>query len=82
MTDEEMDKVLQKASGMPPEVEPALLKRIADSINVVAAAGASAAAGRGADRGAGADLRRRGGGGSRSPRISTELKNWVSGGAC
>ena len=53
MTDEEVDKVLQKASGVAPEVEPALLKRIADSINVVAAAGASVAADMGADRGAG-----------------------------
>ena len=34
MTDEEVDNVLQKASGVGPEVEPALLKRIADSINV------------------------------------------------
>jgi hypothetical protein len=34
MTDEEVDNVLQKASGVTPEVEPALLKRIADSINV------------------------------------------------
>ena len=34
MTDDEIDNVLQKASGAPPEVEPALLKRIADSINV------------------------------------------------
>jgi Negative regulator of sigma F len=33
MTHEEVDKVLQKASGVAPEVEPALLKRIADSIN-------------------------------------------------
>jgi hypothetical protein len=33
MTDEEVDKVLQRASGVTPEVEPALLKRIADSIN-------------------------------------------------
>jgi hypothetical protein len=34
MTDEEVDNVLQKASGVRPEVEPALLERIADSINV------------------------------------------------
>jgi hypothetical protein len=34
MTHEEVDKVLQKASGVTPEVEPALLKRIADSINL------------------------------------------------
>jgi hypothetical protein len=34
MTDEEVDNVLRKASGVTPEVEPALLKRIADSINV------------------------------------------------
>src|ERR1700679_2813328 len=34
MTDEEVDSLLQKASGVKPEVEPALLKRIADSINV------------------------------------------------
>jgi hypothetical protein len=34
MTDEEVDNVLQKASGATPDVEPALLKRIADSINV------------------------------------------------
>jgi hypothetical protein len=33
VTDEEVDKILQKASGVAPEVEPALLKRIADSIN-------------------------------------------------
>ena len=33
MRDEEVDKVLQKASGVAPQVEPALLKRIADSIN-------------------------------------------------
>ena len=33
MRDEEVDKVLQKASGAAPQVEPALLKRIADSIN-------------------------------------------------
>jgi hypothetical protein len=33
MTDEEVDNVLEKASGATPEVEPALLKRIADSIN-------------------------------------------------
>jgi hypothetical protein len=31
--DEEVDKVLQKASGVTPQVEPALLKRVADSIN-------------------------------------------------
>jgi hypothetical protein len=34
MTDEEIDNVLQKASGVTPGVEPALLERIADSINV------------------------------------------------
>jgi hypothetical protein len=34
MTDEEIENVLQKASRVPPEVEPALLRRIADSINV------------------------------------------------
>jgi hypothetical protein len=34
MTDEDVDSLLQKASGVKPEVEPALLKRIADSINV------------------------------------------------
>jgi Negative regulator of sigma F len=34
MTDEEIDNVLQKASRVPPMVEPALLGRIADSINV------------------------------------------------
>jgi hypothetical protein len=34
MTDEEIDNVLQKASGVPPEVDPALLKRITDSINM------------------------------------------------
>jgi hypothetical protein len=33
VTDEEVDNVLQKTSGVAPEVEPALLKRIADSIN-------------------------------------------------
>ena len=33
MTDEEVDKILQRASGVAPGVEPALLKRIADSIN-------------------------------------------------
>ena len=33
MTDEDVDKVLQKSSGVTPQVEPALLKRIADSIN-------------------------------------------------
>src|SRR5208283_911911 len=33
MRDEEIDKVLQKASGIAPQVEPAMLKRIADSIN-------------------------------------------------
>jgi hypothetical protein len=33
VTDEEIDKVLRKVSGGAPEVEPALLKRIADSIN-------------------------------------------------
>ncbi len=33
MTDEEVDSVLQRASGVTPEVEPALLKGIADSIN-------------------------------------------------
>src|SRR5208283_732335 len=33
MSDEEVDKVLQNASGVAPQVEPALLKRIADSIN-------------------------------------------------
>jgi hypothetical protein len=33
MTDEEVDNVLQKASGITPEVDPALLKRIAGSIN-------------------------------------------------
>jgi len=33
VTDEEVDKILQKASRVAPEVEPALLKRIADSIN-------------------------------------------------
>ena len=33
MRDEEVDKVLQNASGVAPQVEPALLKRIADSIN-------------------------------------------------
>jgi Negative regulator of sigma F len=33
MTDEEIDKVLQRASRVTPQVEPALLKRIADSIN-------------------------------------------------
>jgi hypothetical protein len=32
--DEEVDKVVQKASGVAPQVEPALLKRIADSINL------------------------------------------------
>jgi len=32
MTDDDVDTVLQKASGGTPEVEPALLKRIADSI--------------------------------------------------
>jgi hypothetical protein len=31
--DEDVDKVLHKASGVAPQVEPALLKRIADSIN-------------------------------------------------
>src|SRR5258708_11440895 len=34
MTDEEVDDILQKASRVTPEVEPALLKRIADSINM------------------------------------------------
>lgn len=34
MSDEEVDKVLQKASGAAPKVEPALLKRITDSINL------------------------------------------------
>jgi len=34
MTDEEVDNVMQKASGVPPEVERVLLERIADSINV------------------------------------------------
>jgi hypothetical protein len=34
MTDEEVDSVLQEASGVTPEVEPAVLKRIADSINM------------------------------------------------
>ena len=34
MRDEEVDKVVQKASGVAPQVEPALLKRIADSINL------------------------------------------------
>ncbi len=33
MRDEEVDKVLQNASGVAPQVEAALLKRIADSIN-------------------------------------------------
>ena len=33
MRDEDVDKVLHKASGVAPQVEPALLKRIADSIN-------------------------------------------------
>jgi len=33
MRDEEVDKVLQKASGVAPQVEPAMLKRIADSFN-------------------------------------------------
>jgi Negative regulator of sigma F len=33
MRDEEVDKVLQKASGIAPQVEPAMLKHIADSIN-------------------------------------------------
>jgi hypothetical protein len=33
MTYEEVDKVLQRASKVAPRVEPALLKRIADSIN-------------------------------------------------
>jgi hypothetical protein len=33
MTDEDVDKVLQKSSGVTPQAEPALLKRIADSIN-------------------------------------------------
>ena len=33
MRDEEVDKVLQKASGIAPQVEPALFKHIADSIN-------------------------------------------------
>jgi Negative regulator of sigma F len=33
MTDEEVDKVLQRASKVAPRVGPALLKRIADSIN-------------------------------------------------
>jgi hypothetical protein len=32
MRDEEVDKVLQKASGIAPQVEPAMLKHIADSI--------------------------------------------------
>jgi hypothetical protein len=31
--DEEVDKVLKKATGVAPQVQPALLKRIADSIN-------------------------------------------------
>ncbi|MGD0493606.1 MAG: NrsF family protein [Steroidobacteraceae bacterium] len=34
MTDDQVDKVLEKASGATPEVDPALLKRIADSINM------------------------------------------------
>ena len=33
MTDEEIDKILQKASAPAPEIDPALLKRIADTIN-------------------------------------------------
>lgn len=33
MTEEDVDKVLKKASGVAPPIEPALLKRIADSIN-------------------------------------------------
>ncbi len=33
MRDEEVDKVLQKASGVAPQVEPAMLKHIAGSIN-------------------------------------------------
>jgi hypothetical protein len=33
MTDDKIDSVLQKAASATPEVEPALLKRIADSIN-------------------------------------------------
>ncbi len=33
MRDEEVDKILQKASGIAPQVEPAMLKHIADSIN-------------------------------------------------
>jgi hypothetical protein len=33
MTDDKIDSVLQKAASAAPEVEPALLKRIADSIN-------------------------------------------------
>jgi hypothetical protein len=33
MRDEEVDKILQKASGIAPQVEPAMLEHIADSIN-------------------------------------------------
>jgi hypothetical protein len=75
VTDEEVDKVLQKASGVAPQVQPALLKRIADSINSSVRPVRPAAADMGADRGAGSDLRTQWPWRRPLARDFTELKN-------